>query len=180
MFDNGAWFWIWAILAAFFYVGEIFTAAFFMMPFGVGATVAAILAYFDVDVGWQWAAFIVVSGISVVLLRRYSQRFTHEPPERMGADRLVGETGVVVEELIPHSTVGQVLVQREQWRADAPGHGNVPIDTKVIVEAIDGTHLIVEPIQGAVELIAEHETGQQAPGETGAEPAIGPASGEDT
>ena len=59
MFDNGAWFWIWAVLAAFFYVGEIFTAAFFMMPFGVGATVAALLAYLDLNVAWQWAAFIV-------------------------------------------------------------------------------------------------------------------------
>ena len=72
MFSTEIWFWIWVILAAFFYVGEIFTAAFFMMPFGVGATVAALLAYFSVGVGWQWAAFIVVSGISVFLLRRYA------------------------------------------------------------------------------------------------------------
>jgi len=167
MFDNGAWFWIWAVLAAFFYVGEIFTAAFFMMPFGVGATVAATLAYFDISIAWQWAAFIAVSGISVYLLRRYSERFTHEPPERMGADRLVGQVGIVVEELIPHSPVGQVLVMREQWRADAPSHGTIPIDTKVAVVAIDGTHLVVEPVLGEVAVIAEHEAEEEILGENG-------------
>ena len=103
----------------------------------------------------------------MVLLRRYSDRFTHEPPEKMGAERLVGQVGIVVEELIAHSPIGQVLVGREQWRADAPGHDNIPVDTKVVVEAIDGTHLVVEPVVGEVAVIAEHEAEEQVLGENG-------------
>jgi membrane protein implicated in regulation of membrane protease activity len=155
------------ILAAFFYVGEIFTAAFFMMPFGVGATVAALLAYFGVGVGWQWAAFIVISGVSVVLLRRYADRYAHEPPEKMGADRLIGRTGIVIEELIPHSSTGMIRIRREEWRADAPGHDNVPVETKVLVEGIDGTHLVVRPLIGVEAEQAEVEDAEHILDENG-------------
>ena len=38
------WIWFWVILAAVLVVGEIFTAGFFLLPFGVGAMVAALVA----------------------------------------------------------------------------------------------------------------------------------------
>lgn len=137
------WFWVWATLAAFLFVAEIFTAGFFMLPFGIGAAVAALLEYLDVGVGWQWVAFIAVSTISLVLLRRFADRVTHEPPVKMGVDRLIGMTGIVTEELTPHSAKGKVRVDREEWRADGPDAGPVAVGTTVRVEAVEGTHLIV-------------------------------------
>ena len=144
MFNS--WFWIWSVLAMFLLVGEIFTAGFFMLPFGIGAIVAAAMAFFEVDPLWQTLAFIIVSTVAFFLLRRFADRMTHEPPEKMGADRLIGKRGVVIEELTPNSLVGQVRVAREEWRADAPGEGIVPQGTEVIVEGIEGTHLIVRTI----------------------------------
>ena len=58
--DTNLW-WIWMILAALFIVGEIFTAGFFLLWFGVGAGVAGALALFDLGATWQWAGFVVVS-----------------------------------------------------------------------------------------------------------------------
>ena len=153
MTETGLWFWLWAVSAVFLFVGEIFTAGFFLLPFGAGATIAAVLAFFEVDVAWQWAAFIAVSTIAFFSLRRLSDRLTHEPPVKTGSDRLIGKTGVVIEEIVPDST-GEVRIDREVWRADAPGHGKLPIDTRVIVERIEGTHLVVHP---EVEAVASSE-----------------------
>ena len=106
---------------------------------------AAVLAFVEIGVGWQWATFIVVSTVAFVSLRRLSDRLTHEPPVKTGSDRLLGEIGVVIEDLTPNSLEGQVRVNREEWRADAPGHGMVPVGSRVVVEGISGTHLVVRP-----------------------------------
>jgi membrane protein implicated in regulation of membrane protease activity len=139
------WFWVWVLLAAFLMIAEIFTAGFFLLPFGVGALVAAVLEFLGVSVGLQWLAFITVSAAMLVLLRRYADRLTHEPPIRTGADRLVGKSGIVIQELVRDKPGGMVRIEREEWRADAPGHGPLAVGTRVIVERIDGTYLIVRP-----------------------------------
>ncbi len=138
------WFWVWVLLAAFLMIAEIFTAGFFMLPFGIGAAVAALLEFLGVSVGWQWAAFIGVSAAMLVVLRRYADRLTHEPPIKTGADRLVGKNGVVIKDLTSEPG-GMVRIEREEWRADAPGFEPLATGTRVVVERIDGTHLIVRP-----------------------------------
>lgn len=143
MLDFDAWFWVWAITAAMLLVGEIFTAGFFMLPFGVGAGVAAVAAVLGADLVWQWVAFIAVSAIAFVLSRRVVERLTHEPPERTGANRLVGKTGVVLEVLEPHGTLGRVRIDREEWRADPSEDVVIPSGARVIVEAVEGAHLVV-------------------------------------
>ncbi len=139
------WFWIWAFASAFLFVAEIFTAGFFMLPFGIGAAGSAMLAYFKVPIAWQWGCFILVSIVSFRLLRRFADKLTHEPPVKTGSDRLFGKTGIVIEELTPNSPLGQARIEREEWRAEAPGHGTVAVGTRVVVEGVEGTHLIVRP-----------------------------------
>lgn len=141
----GPWFWIWAFLAAGLMIAEMFTAGFFLLPFGIGAAAAAALEFVGVEPGWQWAAFLVLSTTSFLLLRRLADRITHDQPIGTGADRLVGKTGLVTEELVPDNVHGRVRIEREEWRADAPGFGNLGIGTRVVVDAIEGTHLIVHP-----------------------------------
>lgn len=140
-----AWFWIWLGLAAILIVGEIFTAGFFMLPFGLGAAVAAGLAFVDAPLIWQWVVFLAVSAILLLSLRRFADRVTHEPPEKVGVDRLIGKQGVVIETVEPGDGSGRVRIEREEWRADASGHGVIPEGARVTVERVSGTHLVVSP-----------------------------------
>ncbi|MDA3935587.1 MAG: NfeD family protein [Actinomycetota bacterium] len=139
------WFWVWVALAAILFTAEIFTAGFFMLPFGIGAAAAALLEFLGMGVGWQWAVFIVVSAISLVFFRRFSDSVTHEPPVKMGADRLIGMSGIVVEDLTPHSSKGAIRVDHEEWRAETSDSASAPVGTVVIVKAVEGTHLVVDP-----------------------------------
>jgi membrane protein implicated in regulation of membrane protease activity len=137
------WFWVWVGLAAVLIVGEIFTAGFFMLPFGIGAAAAAGVNWIDVSLGWQWATFLAVSAVLLFSLRRFSDRVTHEPPERMGVDRLIGQVGVAIEEIEPAPGPGRIRVEREEWVADSAGRDVIPVGTRVVVEKIVGTHLVV-------------------------------------
>jgi membrane protein implicated in regulation of membrane protease activity len=144
------WFWVWVALAVILLIAEIFTAGFFMLPFGIGAAVAAALEYLAPgSIGWQWAAFVGVSSALLIVLRRFADRITHEPPQKVAADRLLGRTGVVLSDLESNNARGMVRVDREEWRADHRGEGTLPAGARVTVVSVEGTHLIVEPAASA-------------------------------
>lgn len=140
-----AWFWVWVGLAAVLITAEIFTGDFFMLPFGLGAAVAGAVNYAQAAVGWQWAVFIFTSAVLLGVLRKWGPDLTKPSPQRVGADRLIGECGTVVKALDPSTGWGAVMVGREHWSAAAPGFGIIPEQARVTVVRIEGAHLIVEP-----------------------------------
>ncbi|MDP2183039.1 MAG: NfeD family protein [Actinomycetota bacterium] len=160
MYEFGPWLWAWIVLAAALFIGEIFTAGFFMLPFGIGASAAAVLEFLGVGPVWQWIAFIGVSAIAFMAFRTVVDRLTHEPPVRTGVDRLIGKRGLVIEELVPDSPVGQVRIEREEWRADTPGHQVIPVGTTVVVDSVVGAHLMVHPATAE-----DDQTHDRTPGE---------------
>ena len=88
------WFWFWVILSVILIVGEIFTVGFFLLPFGVGAAVAAIASWLGLGVVGQWIVFLVVSVPLLLLLKRFADRVTrHREPLNVASDRAVGQTG---------------------------------------------------------------------------------------
>lgn len=138
---------IWFVFAAIFIVGEILTAGFFLLWFGIGAAVAGILAILGFNAGWQWGAFIVVSGILFAISRRFAERFTKKQPPGIGADRFIGEVGVVLEEIDNIKNTGRVRIEKEEWRADSATGEIIKEGEKVKVVRMDGTHVVVKIIE---------------------------------
>jgi membrane protein implicated in regulation of membrane protease activity len=139
--------WIWMIIAAFFVVGEIFTAGFFLLWFGVGAAVAGILALLGLGFGWQLAAFAVVSLVLFASSRRFAERFSRKQPPGIGADRFIGKQGIVLEDIDNVENVGRVRLDKEEWRADSETGAIIPAGIQVEVVRLDGTHLVVKTIE---------------------------------
>lgn len=138
--------WIWMGLAVLFIIGEIFTAGFFIFWFGIGAAVAGVLAMMGFGAGWQWGAFILISGILVAVSRKFSDRFTQKQPPGIGADRFIGKAGVVLEEIDNIQGTGRVRLNKEEWRAESETDDKIPVGERVQVIKLDGTHLIVKPL----------------------------------
>lgn len=145
MFGINIWL-IWMILAAIFIVGEIFTAGFFIMWFGIGAAVAGILALLGAAPGWQLAAFVLVSLVLVLVSRKFANKITKEQPPGIGANRFVGKQGVVLEEINNSKGSGRVRMDREDWRAESEDGSILPSGERVITVKIEGTHLIVKSL----------------------------------
>ena len=139
---------MWMIFAALMIVGEIFTAGFFILWFGVGAIVAGILALLGLSTGWQLGAFVVVSLVLLIISRRFAERITKPQPDGIGADRFVGQIGIVLEEINNLSNSGKVRLGKEEWRAESDNKKTIPANSTVKVVQMSGTHLIVKLEKG--------------------------------
>ena len=143
------WRWVWLAAAFLFIAGEMATAGtFFLLPFGIGAVLATALAFLDVDVGLQWLAFLLGSGASFAVLYPIGRRLDRDQPqEGIGSKRMIGEHGVVLEEIPAGPThVGLVRVGRAEWRAQSVDGSAVPEGATVRVVEITGTRLVVWPV----------------------------------
>ena len=138
--------WLWFGLAAVFIIGEIFTEAFFLLWFGIGAAISGVLAMLGVGPAWQWAVFVVVSGVLLAVSRRFADRFTRKQPPGIGADRLIGRKGVVLEDIDNLRNVGKVRIDKEEWRAESEDETVISAGARIEVVRLDGTHAVVRVI----------------------------------
>jgi membrane protein implicated in regulation of membrane protease activity len=136
---------VWFIFAAIFIVGEIFTAGFFLACFGIGAIIAGVLAMIGLNSVWQWAAFVVVSGILFAVSRRFAEKFTKKQPPGIGADRFIGKEGIVLEDIDNAENTGSVRIDKEIWRADSETGKIIKKGRRIVVVRLDGTHVVVKP-----------------------------------
>jgi len=143
--ENEVWRWLWTILAVVMAIGEIFTAGFFLLPFAIGAAAAALLAWLNVVIIAQWLVFFGVSLVSLAYLRRFIGHQDEGEQPRVGANRWVGSEGLVLADIDPHTGAGMVRVLNEEWRATSPQP--IAANTKIIVTAVEGARLIVEPLE---------------------------------
>ncbi len=143
--DTEAWRWFWTVLAGILVVGEIFSPGFFLLPFGIGAAAAAILAWFNVNAGVQWAVFLVVSIAALLSLRPLIRKQDEGEPDAVGANRYLRKRGIVLEDIDMKAATGMVRINTEEWRAITEGE-SIPAGTEIIVSGITGSRLIVETI----------------------------------
>jgi membrane protein implicated in regulation of membrane protease activity len=136
--------WIWMAFAAIFVIAEIFTAGFFLLWFGIGAALAGILDILGLGGGWQWGCFVVVSGVLFALSRKFAERVTKKQPPGIGADRFIDKTGMTLEEINNNTNTGRVRIGKEEWRAESESGEVIPVEKKIIVTRVEGTHLIVK------------------------------------
>lgn len=67
--------WVWMTLAGLFIMGEVFRKGSFLLWLGFGAASSGILALLDIPTAGQIAVFINISGILILLERRFSERY---------------------------------------------------------------------------------------------------------
>jgi membrane protein implicated in regulation of membrane protease activity len=144
MDEPETWRWIWLGAAVLFGVGEMATpGAFFLAPFGIGAVVASALAFADVPLAGQWAAFLGVSLAALVAMRPLARRLDREGgSDGVGSRRLIGKAGTVLETIEPDQ-LGLVRVEREEWRAESADRSTLPPGSSVLVTQVEGTRVIV-------------------------------------
>ena len=147
MDEPESWRWVWLGAAVIFGIGEMATpGAFFLAPFAIGAVIASALAFADVSVAVEWAAFVGVSLVALGGLRPLARRLDRDggASEGIGSKRLIGRPGVVLEAIEP-GHLGLVRIDREEWRAEAADRSAVPSGAAVRVTQVEGTRVIVIP-----------------------------------
>jgi membrane protein implicated in regulation of membrane protease activity len=138
---------LWFLLAIGLFVGEMFTAGFWLACLAVGAAAAGIVGLIPgVGIAVQGIAFAAASIISMAGLRpRLLQYFQLGPGSdlRTGVDALLGKTGIVTERIGPGLS-GRVKVEGEDWRGASSDATVLEPGTQVTIIQVDGTTLMVE------------------------------------
>lgn len=134
---------IWIVIGLILAALEMIVPGLVIIWFGVGALVTGIIAIFIRNPYFQYGIFLVVSGLGIFLAQWIGRKITKPEPVPVGALRLSGAVGVVVKEIKPPD-LGRVKVTGEEWLAEAKEA--IGVGAKVKVLRVDGTHLVVEPI----------------------------------
>ena len=135
---------VWIIAGLVLAALEIVVPGFVIIWFGVAGVITGVLAIFVRNPYIQFGVFLVLSGIMVVFSQRIARKITRPEPEQVGANRMAGVTGIVVQDIAPPE-FGRVKVGGDEWRA-AAGCA-IPAGGTVKVIEVKGTHLVVEPIE---------------------------------
>lgn len=145
-----AYVWIvWLIIAAIFIGAEVLTPGFFLLWFGIGALVAALMAILGIgSVAAQLIVFLVVSVLLVIASRTIFDRFlTRTPAESQltfGVEAMLGQVGTVVESSRGAMNQSAVKVSGSVWTA-FPSEGETPLTEgeTVAVERVSGNSIYV-------------------------------------
>lgn len=124
---------------------EIVAPGLVLLPFGLGAGVAAIAGFLGATAPWQLFVFLVASAGFFLALRPLSRRLNaQEHSAGIGAERLIGVSGVVLEDIAAGET-GLVRIDREEWRAEAASGHPLPRGLEITVVELRGTRVVVTP-----------------------------------
>lgn len=142
----------WIILAGLCFIGEMLTTGFFLLWFGVGASLAAVTNYLGFDPTVQIIVFILISIILLAISRPFALKITKEPPRKAVSDRLVGKTGIVIEDVLPE-TGGVVDVEGDVWRAVSTR--KIKKGTQIMVKSVESVKLHVEIVENKDKVIKD-------------------------
>lgn len=115
--------------------------------FVFGAIIAWILAEFNAPFIVQLIAFILASSVLLYFTKPLVKKYLKVGVERTNADSLIGETGIVIEEINTIKADGQVEVRGQIWSAKTEeSEGIIKKDTRVEILEIQGVKLVVKKI----------------------------------
>jgi membrane protein implicated in regulation of membrane protease activity len=110
---------LWVVAACILGIGEMHTGGLYLLPFAVGAGLAAVVSVLGVGLPLVVLVFVLASALAFGGLRPIARRHRRLPPAiRTGAAALVGHRAMVLERIANDEGVGCVKIDNgEVWTA---------------------------------------------------------------
>jgi membrane protein implicated in regulation of membrane protease activity len=110
---------LWVVAACILGLGEMHTGGLYLLPFAVGAALAAVVSVLGVGLPLVALVFVLASVLAFGGLRPVARRHRRLPPAiRTGAAALVGHRAMVLERIANNEGVGCVKIDNgEVWTA---------------------------------------------------------------
>lgn len=133
----------WVAMLVILIVVEAVTAQMVTIWFAAGAAAAIVAEFLGAQIWLQWVVFVIVSAVALVITRPLVRKLTQTKVQPTNADRCIGQTAIVVEDINNIEGKGQVNVNGVVWTARSSDGSIFKKDERVTVEKIDGVKLIV-------------------------------------
>ena len=135
---------IWLSVMVFFILLEAVTTQLVGIWFAVASMVTLVFALFGVPQWAQFVIFVVCTVLMLIITRPLVKRAMKGVKTRTNADRTIGMTALVIQEINNKKAEGQVQVSGQIWTARSLGGNAIPEGAEVTVHSIEGVKLIVE------------------------------------
>ncbi len=137
-------FWFWLIAAVVLAIVEAATASLVTIWFAGGAVLAMIFAWLGLGYVSQLAVFVIGSLVLLLLTRPLAKRVIHRDGQPTNADRIIGQTGIVTEEIEQLKGTGRITVMGQSWAAVSEDGTMISLEEQVIVTGIRGVKAVVK------------------------------------
>ncbi len=139
---------LWIIFLVVFLIIEALTVNLVTTWFAIGSLGAIVVASLGAEMIWQIVTFLCVSALALVIARPIIKKHIKTKAVPTNADRVIGETGIVTDDITSDKFAGQVSIAGREWSAVSDDHSAISVGTRVIVKEISGVKLIVEKEKG--------------------------------
>lgn len=140
------WHW-WMYAAILMFIIEVFTPGFIVACLGLGASVAALIAYLGFDFDTQLIAFAITTLLSLFVIRPLLyKKGENEDKIKTNTDALISRKGIVTETIDNLKNTGRVSIDGDIWRAMSNSNEIIEINNNVEVISIQSTIVTVKKI----------------------------------
>ena len=139
--------WHWLMLGLVLIAAELAAAGgFFIIFFGIAAVIVGLLDSAGVisDLAVELGLFVILSVGLLALFRSRFLRWFQSDPQRPPVDSLIGEVGVILDDLGPGG-VGKIELRGSTWSARTTGPLSIARGSRCRVVRVDQLMLYVEP-----------------------------------
>ena len=138
---------LWILTILIFLIIEICTVSLVSIWFCVGAAFAEIASLCHLNFIIQLILFLTISFLAMLFIMPAVWKKIKRTRKRTNADSLIGQTGIVTEEINGMKNTGRAMVNGSDWMARSKNPAkSILVGTKVTVKKIEGAKLIVESI----------------------------------
>lgn len=143
-----ALFWLVALIV--FAVAEAATVGLVSIWFAGGSLVALVTCSLGGPLWLQILLFLVVSCVMLALLRPFVKKVARPGQTRTNADRHLGKSALVTEEINNLQETGTVKLDGVTWSARSADGSVIPVGTLITIQKIAGVKVIVAPVRETV------------------------------
>jgi len=139
------YYWIlWLILIIVLSFIEVSTVNLVSIWFIASAFVSLILSLFEIPFIIQFAVFVLLGVILMIITKPFLQKFIKPKEVKTNYDRVIGMEGIVTLE-INKNKIGEVKVDGKKWSAFSREH--ILEGENVIIDSIEGVKLCVHKLE---------------------------------
>lgn len=141
----------WLIFTVVMAILEAVTVQLVSVWFAAGGLAACITSLFTDNILIQVGVFLGVTVLTLALTRPLVKRIKEKHTQPTNADRYIGQTGIVLEEIDNEKALGLVRVGSTKWTARSVDNSVIAKDSRVKILSIEGVKVIVELIDNSTE-----------------------------
>lgn len=134
---------IWLLIAGLFFIGEMITVGFLVFWFGIGALLAMLVSFFTSNIIIQTSVFVISSAILLFATKPLVKKFLDVKPTKTNAFSIIGKKALVIKEIDPINSTGQIKINGEVWSAETENGEIIPEGSEVEILEIKGVKAIV-------------------------------------